>query len=100
MSKGKFCEKVGISTMVYDEKAAEFIELTERMHPPPAKPRPPAFAIRSAIKAQTKRTTSRAAAKAEKAEKGATTERRRATRREAAEARRRAAAKTLPPDGE
>ena len=100
MSKSRFCEKVGITVAEYDEKAAEFIELTERMHPPPAKPRTPAFAIRSAIKAQTKRTTSRSAAKAEKAEKGATTERRRATRREAAEARRRAAAKTLPPDGE
>ena len=99
MSKSRFCEKVGITVAEYDEKAAEFIELTERMHPPPAKPRTPAFAIRSAIKAQTKRTTSRSAAKAEKAEKGSTTERRRATRREAAEARRRAAAKDAP-DGE
>ena len=97
MSKSRFCEKVGITVAEYDEKAAEFIELTERMHPPPAKPRTPAFAIRSAIKAQTKRTTSKTA---EKAEKGATTtERRRATRREAAEARRRAAAKDAP-DGE
>ena len=96
MSKSRFCEKVGITVAEYDEKAAEFIELTERMHPPPAKPRTPAFAIRSAIKAQTKRTT---LDKAEKAEKGATTERRRATRREAAEARRRAAAKDAP-DGE
>ena len=93
MSKSRFCEKVGITVAEYDEKAAEFIELTERMHPPPAKPRTPAFAIRSAIKAQTKRTTSKTA---EKAEKGATTERRRATRREAAEARRRAAAKDAP----
>ena len=108
MSKSRFCEKVGITVAEYDEKAAEFIELTERMHPPPAKPRTPAFAIRSAIKAQTKRTTSRATAGAETAEKvsygrngqnGATTERRRATRREAAEARRRAAAKDAP-DGE
>ncbi|ACO70529.1 predicted protein [Micromonas commoda] len=96
MSKSRFCEKVGITVAEYDEKAAEFIELTERMHPPPAKPRTPAFAIRSAIKAQTKRTT---LDKAEKAEKGTTTERRRATRREAAEARRRAAAKDAP-DGE
>jgi len=97
MSKSRFCEKVGITVAEYDEKAAEFIELTERMHPPPAKPRTPAFAIRSAIKAQTKRTT---LDKAEEAEKGATTRREAAeARREAAEARRRAAAKDAP-DGE
>ena len=70
MSKSRFCEKVGITVAEYDEKAAEFIELTERMHPPPAKPRTPAFAIRSAIKAQTKRTTSRGGESGESGEGG------------------------------
>ena len=82
MSKGKFCEKVGISTMVYDEKAAEFIELTERMNPAPAKPQTPT----SAIQAQTRTRTVAAPDK----------EKRKLTRREAMEARRRAAAKDKP----
>jgi hypothetical protein len=86
MSKGKFCEKVGISTMVYDEKAAEFIELTERMNPAPAKPQTPTFAIRSAIQAQTRTRTVAAPDK----------EKRKLTRREALEARRRAAAEDKP----